>query len=140
MIIGVMRLHEDAILPEYKTAGASGFDLHALHDVFITPHGSTIVRTGLAFEIPEGTEMSIRGRSGMAFTGGVWAFPGTIDADYRGEVSVLLYNTTDMYKEYHAGDRIAQAVVSHIAGYPLMEVSELSETDRGDGGFGHTGK
>ncbi len=139
MFINVMRLHEDAIIPEYKTSGAAGFDLHALHGFVIGPHESIEVRTGLAFEIPEGYEMQIRGRSGMAFKDGVWSFNGTIDSDYRGEVKALLHNLSGMYREYRAGDRICQAIINKIERLPISEVWELSETERGDGGFGHTG-
>jgi dUTP pyrophosphatase len=140
MFINVMRLHEDAIIPEYKSAGAAGFDLHALHGFVLGPHESIAIRTGLAFEIPEGFEMSIRGRSGIAFNDNVWGFNGTIDSDYRGEVKVLLHNMSGMYKEYKLGDRIAQAVVSPVAVLPINEAYELSETDRGTSGFGSTGK
>ncbi len=140
MFINVMRTHEDAILPEYKSAGAAGFDLHSLHDFVIGPHESVQVRTGLAFEIPEGFEMQIRGRSGMAFKDGVWSFNGTIDSDYRGEVQMLLHNLSASYREYKMGDRIAQAIINRVEQLPITEVYELSETERGVNGFGSTGK
>ena len=139
----VKRLREDATVPTYATERAAGLDLSAALDgpMTIAAGGRAAVPTGLAIELPSGTEGQVRPRSGIALRHGVTVLnaPGTIDEDYRGEVCVLLVNLGDEAFVVEPGDRIAQLVVAPIArvGCDLIEV--LDETARGAGGFGSTG-
>jgi dUTP pyrophosphatase len=136
--------------PEYATSGSSGFDLRANlqnTDSIVIPIGKrAIVPTGLFFELPVGFEIQVRPRSGLAAKNGITVLntPGTIDADYRGEVKVILINLGDEPFEINHGDRIAQAVIASVIGknvISLNRVTEINEnTDRGSGGFGSTGK
>jgi len=130
--------------PAYQTEHAAGMDLHAAVDAAITiePGEVVAVPTGLRLEIPPGFEGQIRGRSGLAakHAVGVPNAPGTIDADYRGEVKVLLVNWGRVAFTVTRGERIAQLVVAPVAHATLEVVTELSATVRGDGGFGHTGR
>lgn len=137
MNIKIKKLHPDAQIPTYGTDGAAAFDLYALEDV--QGIGFVSVRTGLAFEVPEGHAMIIKPRSGLAFNHRVQAFSGTIDSDYRGEVKVLLEKADSSFIYVERGDRIAQAIIIPIPRVTFTEVDELSITERGDGGFGHTG-
>lgn len=132
-------------LPEYKTPGSAGMDLVAnlTEKKELCPGGRTLVPTGLFLEIPEGYEAQVRPRSGLALQHGITVLnsPGTIDADYRGEVGVILVNNTRYdFFTINPGDRIAQLVFKKIEKAELIEVEELSETSRGKGGFGHTGR
>jgi dUTP pyrophosphatase len=128
--------------PQYQTDGAAGFDLAAhfglsLH-VEIQPGETVVVPTGLRMEIPEGYEVQIRPRSGLARRGLVAAF-GTVDSDYRGEIGVILHNNSDMVKLIEDGDRIAQGVLCPVTRANFEFVNEVSQTARGSGGFGSTG-
>lgn len=131
-------------LPTYATAGASGLDLRASTDVPVTlqPMERTLIPTGLFIELPEGHEAQIRPRSGLAIKQGITCLntPGTIDADYRGEIKVILINLSTEPQTIQPGDRIAQMVIQQVAQVILYEVKEITETVRGEGGFGHTGK
>jgi len=137
------RLLPDAILPTYETEGAAGFDLYVAEET-VSPAGKTIlVRTGWAVEIPEGYEIQIRPRSGTTYKTGliVKNSPGTIDSDYRGEIKIIIYNTGERYGHcINKGDRIAQGVLKKVPKAEIIEVEELSETKRGEGGFGSTDK
>lgn len=145
--INIMRLdHADGLeLPSYETKGSAGMDIRAavLEDEKLTlsPNQSLLVPTGLIFEIPQGYEVQIRPRSGLAFKNGVTCLntPGTIDSDYRGEIKVLLINLGLEEFEISRGMRIAQMVVAPVTQAKLLETNELGETDRGAGGFGSTG-
>lgn len=132
-----------AIVPEYKTAGAAGADVCAFleESVTLAVGKRVLVPTGLSFEIPEGYEIQVRPRSGLAFKNGVTVLntPGTIDSDYRGELKILLVNHGDADFVINSGDRIAQIVVAPVTLGIFTEASELSETERGAGGFGSTG-
>lgn len=101
--------------------------------------GRALIHTGLYFEVPEGYEMQVRPRSGLAIKNGIQVHLGTLDSDYRGELGVIMYNFSSEPFEVHTGDRIAQVVINKIEKVQLQEVDELSETDRADGGFGHSG-
>ncbi|WP_246064987.1 dUTP diphosphatase [Melghirimyces algeriensis] len=180
MNVKVKRLHPDAVLPQYATNGAAGFDLVAVEDVIIEPGQAKLIPTGLAFEIPEGFEMQIRMRSGIAKRTPL-RLPnsiGTIDADYRGEVFMMFGNTASPSEQHgdtlfahmiegthgngitaggfvvidgysdnahdpsyiiRKGDRVAQAVIAPVMHANFEEVNELSDTERGGGGFGSTG-
>lgn len=131
-------------LPFYATPQAAGMDLRAAMDQSITlgPLERAMVPTGLYVELPVGYEMQIRPRSGLAAKHGVTVLnsPGTIDADYRGEIKVILVNLSNQPFEIQPGERIAQAVVAAHATVEWEEVTELGTTDRGEGGFGSTGR
>ena len=137
------RLRPGALAPRYMSEGAAGLDLASAADEPITlaPGGRVAVPTGLAFEIPAGFEGQVRPRSGLARMVGLTILnaPGTIDSDYRGEVQVLLVNLGDAPHVIQPGDRIAQLVIAPVSVAELQEATELAETSRGAGGFGHTG-
>jgi len=142
MKLKIKKLDSNAIIPAYQTELSAGFDLHSIEDYVIKPMERKLIKTGLAFEIEEGYEIQIRPRSGLAFKHGITVLnsPGTIDADYRGEIMVLLINLGEREFEIKKGDRIAQAVVSPVIQAEFIEVEKLSDTKRGRGGFGSTGK
>lgn len=131
-------------LPAYQTMGSAGMDVRAFLEepVVLKPLERKIIPTGLFFELPVGFEMQVRPRSGLAFKKGVTVLnsPGTIDADYRGEVGVLLVNLSNQDFVVESGERIAQLVIAKHETPELVEVNQLSDTQRGAGGFGSTGK
>lgn len=131
-------------LPAYETAHAAGMDLRAdlKEDLVLKPLQRLLVSTGLFIELPIGFEAQIRPRSGLAYKHGISIVnaPGTIDADYRGELKVLLVNLSDVDFEIKNGERIAQMVVAKHETVIWNSVESLSDTARGDGGYGHTGK
>ncbi len=131
-------------LPEYATTGSSGMDIRASLDneVILQPLERSLIPTGLFLEIPQGYEAQIRPRSGLAIKQGITCLntPGTIDADYRGELKVILINLSNEPTIILHGDRIAQMVFMKIEQVQLIPVTTINETLRGDGGFGHTGK
>jgi dUTP diphosphatase len=141
--LSVRRLRSDAVLPRYMTDGAAGLDLAAAIDqpVEILPGGRAAVGTGLAIAIPYGFEGQVRPRSGLALRHGLTVAnaPGTIDADYRGELVVILINLGREPVQIAPGHRIAQLVIAPVAQAAIAEVDVLPETMRGDGGFGSTG-
>ncbi|AQQ04185.1 MULTISPECIES: dUTP diphosphatase [Stappiaceae] len=134
----------DLPLPAYQSVLAAGLDLLAAVDGKITlaPGARALVPTGLAMALPAGFEAQVRPRSGLAAKHGVTVLntPGTIDADYRGEVKVILINLGDDPFEISRGDRIAQMVIAPVLQADIVEVEVLSETERGSGGFGSTGR
>ncbi|GIP56493.1 dUTP diphosphatase [Paenibacillus woosongensis] len=136
--------NEDLELPQKMSLQASGFDLYAAitDEVVLNPGQRTLIPTGFALAMPAGLEAQIRPRSGLAFKHGITCLnsPGTIDADYRGEVKVLLINHGDEPFTFRRGERIAQMVFQIVPEVNLVQVEELSETVRGAGGFGHTGR
>jgi dUTP pyrophosphatase len=131
-------------LPQYETAHAAGMDMRAFvtEEIVIKPMQRTLVPTGLHIELPVGYEAQIRPRSGLAYKHGISIVnsPGTIDADYRGEIKVLLINLSDTDFVVNNGDRIAQMVISKHETISWESAEELSDTARGEGGYGHTGK
>jgi dUTP pyrophosphatase len=132
----------DNPLPKYARDGDAGMDICAAEDTHISAFNWKAIHTGLFVEIPEGYEIQIRSRSGLAFKHGISVLnsPGTIDSGYRGEIQVILKNSDHHRYEIKKGDRIAQMVVSEFTKASLTEVAELSETERGEGGLGSTGK
>jgi dUTP pyrophosphatase len=130
-------------LPTYKTNGAAGLDLYANveESIVLKPMERKLIPTGIHISIPEGYEAQIRARSGLAINHGIGLVNGvgTIDSDYRGEIKVILINFGEKDFIINKGDRIAQIVFSKIEQVTLKEVNSLDDTDRGDGGFGHTG-
>lgn len=143
MKVKIVRLNEKASLPAYATAHAAGMDVSACLDapVTIDVAASALIPTGLAIELPEGYEAQLRPRSGLALRHLISLpnSPATIDADYRGEVGVILINHGREPFTVNHGDRIAQMVVSKVDRVAFEEVEVLSDTGRGEGGFGHTG-
>ena len=136
--------NEDIALPRRMSEWAAGFDLHAAvaEPVVLAPGERKLIPTGFAMAMPKELEAQIRPRSGLAFKHGITCLnsPGTIDADYRGEVKVLLVNLGQEAFAIERGERIAQMVFQTVPQVSLEEVDELSDTLRGEGGFGHTGK
>ena len=138
------RLREDALdipLPSYATDHSSGLDLRCCEPVTLQPHEVMLVPTGLAIEIPEGFEGQVRPRSGLALKHGITCLnsPGTIDADYRGELKVILINHGKEPVAFERGARIAQLVIASYERVEIRSVETLAESNRGSGGFGHTG-
>jgi len=131
-------------LPEYATTGASGMDIRAALNipVVLQPLDRTLVPTGLFVEIPNGYEIQVRPRSGLAIKHGITCLnsPGTIDSDYRGEIKIILINLSSEQQVINHGDRIAQMVIHKVEKGELEQVEILNETARATGGFGHTGK
>ena len=130
-------------LPEYKTPQSAGMDLRANIDEAVTlePMSRRLVKTGLFIALPEGYEAQIRPRSGLALKHGITVLntPGTVDADYRGEIMVLLINLSNISFIINPGDRIAQMVIARHEQAEFALVDELDDTERGEGGMGHTG-
>jgi dUTP pyrophosphatase len=135
--------YADLPLPTYMTAGAAGMDLCAALEapLRLRPGARALVPTGIAIALPHGYEAQVRPRSGLALRSGITLLnsPGTIDADYRGEVQVLMINLGEQDQQIQRGDRIAQLVVAPVSRARLSEVANLDATPRGPGGFGHTG-
>ena len=130
-------------LPEYATAGSSGMDIRAnlLEPVNLQPLERQLIPTGLFIELPNGYEAQVRPRSGLALKQGITCLnsPGTVDADYRGELKVILINLSNTVQLINHGDRIAQIVFAKIEKVELILSNQLNESVRGEGGFGHTG-
>jgi dUTP pyrophosphatase len=141
--VKIVRLDKQATLPVYATAHAAGMDISACLDAPVTlePFSTTLIPSGFAIELPEGYEAQLRPRSGLALRSMISLpnSPATIDADYRGEVKVILVNYGKEPFTVSHGDRIAQMVVARVEQVHFEEVAELASTVRGEGGFGHTG-
>lgn len=133
---------EGLALPAYESEHAAGMDLRAAEDVILPPGGRALVATGFAIALPDGFEAQVRPRSGLAAKHGVTVLnaPGTVDADYRGEVKVILINHGADAFAIKRGDRIAQMIVAPVTRVRLAEAENLSDTARGAGGFGSTGR
>lgn len=133
----------DNELPAYATAGAAGLDVRAFltEPIVMQPMERCLVPTGLFLEIPAGYEAQVRPRSGLAIKQGITCLntPGTIDSDYRGEVKVILINLDTVAHSIHSGDRIAQLVFQSVVQVAWLPTQVLTDTERGSGGFGHTG-
>ena len=133
----------DHPLPAYATPGSAGLDLRAniQEAVTLNPMSRQMIPTGMFIELPMGYEAQVRPRSGLAYKQGITCLnsPGTVDSDYRGELKVILINLSDEVQVINKGDRIAQIVISKVERIGWEVVKELSETPRGEGGFGHTG-
>ncbi len=130
-------------LPQYETQLAAGIDIRAFleNDEILAPLERKLIKTGLFLEIPDGFEAQVRPRSGLALKSGITVLnsPGTIDADYRGEIGVILCNVSNENFNIQSGDRIAQLVFATVVQADFSEINILSETERGSGGFGSTG-
>lgn len=164
MNLAIKKVHPDAVLPKYAKQGDSGFDLVAVEDVIIEPGETKLVKTGLAFDIPEGYEIQVRPRSGITLKTKLRVQLGTVDSNYRGEVGVIVDNVADNGPHFthgiwstgddfyevpremdshsigiRKGDRIAQAILAPVTTANFIEVQELSESIRGTNGYGSTG-
>jgi dUTP pyrophosphatase len=142
-LINIINLSNNP-LPEYATEGSSGMDIRAYveSDITLQPLQRSLISTGLFIELPQGYEAQVRPRSGLALKQGITCLnsPGTVDADYRGELKIILINLSNEPQVIHPGDRIAQMVIQKVEQVTLVQVNEISSTNRGEGGFGHTGK
>lgn len=137
--IRLKRTHPDAELPVYKTEGSAGFDLAACETVEIPPHQVRRVALGWAMEVPPGHQMEIRPRSGISLKTAFLVVHGTVDSDYRGEIAAIVRNESNNDETVHAGDRIAQGVLTRVELAVFKEVADLTDTVRGAAGFGSTG-
>ena len=164
--VKIKRLHPDAVIPQYAHEGDAGFDLVAVEDVIIEPGETKLIRTGLAFELPDGYEMQIRPRSGITLKTKLRVQLGTVDSGFRGEIGVIVDNIAEdpcgnesQYLTYidgldyrtdgemypndtyliRKGEKIAQAVIKPVEQAHFIEVDELSDSERGEGGFGSSG-
>jgi len=139
--IKIKKLNEEAIVPHYVHQGDAGMDVYSIENHIINPGQITLVKTGLAFEIPIGYEIQVRPKSGLALKHGITLTnsPGTLDSGYRGELGVILQNEGKNSYEVKKGEKIAQIVLARYEEADIEEVNEISESSRGDGGFGSTG-
>lgn len=140
-LLKVHRIHEDAILPKYAKSGDAGLDLFSVEEVVIEPSETKLIKTGIRIELPINTEAQVRPRSGLALKNSITVLntPGTIDQGYRGEVGIILINHGKDSFKVEKGMRIAQMVVKPVWTVDVIETDELSETERGEGGFGSSG-
>ena len=141
MKLSFKRIHPDAVLPSYAHPGDAGMDVRSVEDLVIPAGGRVLVHTGLVAVIPEGYELQVRSRSGLALKSGVAVLnsPGTVDAGYRGEIGVILANFGDGGFVVKKGDRVAQLVAAPVTVAEIFETDSVDATDRGAGGFGSTG-
>jgi dUTP pyrophosphatase len=142
MLVKFKRLHPDAVIPKYQTGGSAGADLCSVADLTVYPRQAALVPLGFSVSFHPGFEMQIRPRGSLALRDKVTVLntPGTVDADYRGEVKVILINHGSHEFKVRKGDRIAQAVFHYVQRAEFVEIEDLDETDRGAGGFGSTGR
>lgn len=140
--VAISLIHPDAIMPTRATDAAAGYDLSSVEDIDIAPQEHALVHTGLKIAVPVGYHLEIRPRSGLALKFGIAVLnsPGTIDADYRGEIMVILYNSSKSTFAIKTGDRIAQALLTKNLDIAWDCVETFDATDRGDAGFGSTGR
>ena len=141
MLLKVEKIHKDAIIPCYAHEGDAGLDLYSIEEVVINPGETALIKTGIRIELPSQTEAQVRPRSGLALKFGITVLntPGTIDEGYRGEIGVILINHGKNSFTVEKGMKIAQMVVKPVWKVDVMEIEELSSTERGNGGFGSTG-
>lgn len=141
MLLKVERIHKDAILPCCAHEGDAGLDLYSVDEVIINHGESALIKTGIKIELPKQTEAQVRPRSGLALKFGITVLntPGTIDEGYRGEVGVILINHSNKTFIVEKGMKIAQMVIKPVWKVDVIEVNELSSTERSEGGFGSTG-
>lgn len=140
--VEIKKLDEKAFVPEYQSKEAAGFDFHSIETVTLKKGERALIATGLAMALSYGYELQIRPRSGLAYKNGITVLnaPGTVDSDYRGEVKVLLINHGSEDFIVNEGDRIAQGVIAEVTQAKFNVVNELDDTNRGESGFGSTGK
>ena len=136
-----MRIHPNAILPEYAHPGDAGLDLFSIEEAVLSPGDSKLIRTGIKIELPKGTEAQIRPRSGLALKHQITILntPGTVDEGYRGEIGVIIINHGKADFQVKKGMKIAQMVIKPVLHVEIEEVSRLTNSQRGEGGFGSSG-
>ena len=136
-----VKCHEDAIVPVYEKHGDAACSLRVVEDYVVRPGERVLAKTGLKIAIPEGFEAQIRPRSGLALKHGIGMVnsPGTIDSDYRGEIGIIVINWGRKSFTIRRGDRVAQMIITRVYQADIMEVALLDSTERGEGGFGHSG-
>lgn len=141
MVLKFKRIHQDASIPAYAHPSDAGMDVRSVENIVIPARGRALVHTGLVMLLPPGYEAQVRPRSGLALKNGVTVLntPGTIDSGYRGEVGVILFNSSDEPFSVAKGDKIAQIVIAPVTQPEIAETDEVDSTDRGAGGFGSTG-
>lgn len=142
--LGFMSIHPDSVFPKYNYMTDSGFDLHSVEELILKPFGRGLVSTGLCFDIPEGYELQIRPKSGLAINQGLTVLntPGTADCGYTGEIKVIVYNTNNEYFTINKGMKVGQAVLCPVVNgrwVELVQVDSIKEKDRNSAGFGSTG-
>lgn len=142
MTLKFKRIHPDAVLPAYAHPSDAGMDIRSVADMMVPARGRALVPTGLVVLLPPLYEAQVRPRSGLALKHGITVLntPGTIDSGYRGEIGVILFNSSDVDFQIKKGDRVAQVVIAPVIQPVIEEAQEIDETDRGAGGFGSTGK
>lgn len=140
MNIKVKKLREDAIIPTRANSTDAGLDLYSTQDLIVLKNSRAMIETGISLEIPEGYYGRIAPRSGLAWKHGIDMFAGVVDSSYRGPINVILYNSCVNDFKITKGDRIAQLIIEKHYNFPIEVVEELSDTNRGSGGFGSTGK
>ena len=142
MTLKFKRIHPDAVLPAYAHPSDAGMDIWSVADMTVPARGRALVPTGLVVLLPPLYEAQVRPRSGLALKHGITVLntPGTIDSGYRGEIGVILFNSSDVDFQVKKGDRVAQVVIAPVTQPVIEEAQEIDETDRGAGGFGSTGK
>lgn len=143
--VKIKKLNPEAVIPAYATPGSSGFDLVAVEDVIVKPGETVLVKTGLSVEMDDGYELQIRPRSGISFKTKLVIpnAPGTVDSDFRGQICVIMRHSgysDEQPVEIKKGDRIAQGVIASVVKVVFAETEELTDTQRGSGGMGSTGK
>ena len=142
--VQIKKLNSKVKVPKYKTDGSSGVDLEACieNPIIVEPNSSKLIPTGISLSIPQDCEVQVRPRSGLAAESSISVLntPGTIDSDYRGEIKIILFNHGNEQFVVKNGDRIAQMVLVPVFKFQFEEVNELTQTNRGSGGFGSTGK
>jgi dUTP pyrophosphatase len=137
--LSVKKLSEDAKIPSYATEGDAGMDIYANEDIVVEPGKRVLVSTGISASFPKGYVALVWDKSGHAVKRGIKTMAGVIDAGYRGEWKIALYNTSEENFEIKKHDKIAQVLIQPVKSAEIEEVSELSDTERGEGGFGSTG-
>lgn len=140
LTLKIKRLHEDAKIPSYARPGDAGLDLYAVGEVILAPNIRVIIPTGIAMEIPDGYVGLIWDKSGLSIKHGLKTLGGVVDSGYRGEVLVGIMNFSDAEYTIHKGEKVAQMIIQRKESIVVEETIELSETARGEGGFGSTGK
>ncbi len=140
--IRVKKIKDNAVTPHYEHDGDAGMDLYAVEDFTLRPGQRELIPTGFQVEVPNGYEMQIRPKSGLALKHGITVLntPGTVDSCYRGEVGVIMLNASDRDYEVKVGEKVAQAVIAKVEKAVIEEVEDLTQTQRGSGGFGSTGR
>ena len=139
--IKIKKLSPEAIIPNYAHEGDAGMDVYSIEDVILKPGDRALIPTGLSFEIPRGFEIQVRPKSGLALKQGLTIVntPGTLDSGYRGELGVILLNTSNAYYEVKKGEKIAQIILARYEEAKIEEVTELADSSRGEDGYGSTG-